>query len=422
MPLGMNLRGDPFLETILMPPSATLPDPAGPQAFVDLVGRRVWRERLREIGRQEGEGPRAGKAMQQRHAIEVAIEKLLQRVNRPPTVAECRVAALAGDAARLADSLDSDARDRLIAMLRASLTGEATLIAPFHLLRTAAMQESRGFDVNFAGLAEGAPFDLLVARGGDEAEIACDVISAEEGRGVHRGAWFRLADRIDPDLQTWLAAHPGRYLLKMTLPQGLQGSLRPNDAEGDTLATLHGRIRTMLETSRRADQDEAVVLRLDPLLLAGSQADELGLVSSLRREFGPEAHLSVTAAGGGVFVMAARAGRENEVAAAVRRRLDALAPARLTGARPGILAMFVEDTDRTEWRGLRDRLELEGEMRQFLTHPEARTVVAVTCASRLELFGMTEPDAAPEGELRFRNPAHPAAKAPGLAPAVLSSL
>ena len=73
------------------------------------------------------------------------------------------------------------------------------------------------------------------------------------------------------------------------------------------------------------------MLRLDPLLLAGAQADDMGLLSSLRREFGPEAHLSVTTAGGGIFVMAARAGGEDEVAAAVRRRLAALAPARLSG-------------------------------------------------------------------------------------------
>jgi len=120
-------------------------------------------------------------------------------------------------------------------------------------------------------------------------------------------------------------------------------------------------------------------------------------------------------------VMAARAGRENEVAVAIRRRMAAIAPARLTGTRPGILAMFVEDTDRTEWRILRDKLELEGEARQFLTHPEARPVVAVTCTSRLELFGLPAPHAAPDGELRFRNPAHPAAKTPALAPAVASS-
>jgi hypothetical protein len=39
----------------------------------------------------------------------------------------------------------------------------------------------------------------------------------------------------------------------------------------------------------------------------------------------------------------------------------------------------------------------------------------------MELLGLAPPDAAPEGELRFRNPSHPAAKSPALAPAILSS-
>ena len=41
--------------------------------------------------------------------------------------------------------------------------------------------------------------------------------------------------------------------------------------------------------------------------------------------------------------------------------MAAIVASRLTGTRPGILAMFIEDTDRTEWRLLRERLELEGE-------------------------------------------------------------
>jgi hypothetical protein len=145
-------------------------------------------------------------------------------------------------------------------------------------------------------------------------------------------------------------------------------------------------------------------------------------LSSLRREFGHEAHLAVTVAGGGVFVMAARAGTENRVAAAIRRRMAAVAPARLSGERPGILAMFVDDADGLEWRHLREKLELEGEARQFLTLPEARGVVAVTCSSRFELFAAGSAAAAPDGEVRFRNPAHPAARAAALAPAVLSSV
>ncbi len=401
-----------------MQPSFSQIDIAAIDAFVDLAGPRVWRERLAALERLAARPTHAGRAALQRHIIELTIDRL-RRVgrNRPPSVAECYIADLALDATRLNDELRGPGRNRLRAVLRAALENVSTLVPMFHLLRTAALQRARGFDVAFPGLDDEASFDLLLCRDGAEAEVACDVVSAEEGRGVHRGAWVSLVDRIDPELQVWLAGHPGRYLLKMTLPQGLK-----DQPEGTALAALHGRITAMLSSRCRADHDEAAVLRLDPLMLAAAQASELGLMPRLRDQFGPEAHLLVTRASGGLFVIAARAGRENEVAVAVRRRMCTVAPARLSGARPGILAMFVEDTDRTEWRLLRERMDLEGETRQFLTDPGARSVVAVTCSSRLEMFGLAGPDAAPGGELRFRNPAHPAAKTAALAPAVLSSI
>jgi hypothetical protein len=390
--------------------------------FLALLGARQWSARLSEIRDLAASGPRAGLAIRQRHGVELALEKLRRQPGTKLSAAERLLGGIAGEIAHVAAALSPRARDRLIERLRLALSGQNTLIPVFHLVRTAIMQQSRGFFVAFSGLEEETPHDLLLSRDGVEAEVACDVVTAEEGRGVHRGAWFRLADRIDPDLQTWLAAHPGRYLLKMTLPLGLRGGLQASEPESETLAGLHQRIRAMLETSTRQTYDEAIVLRLDPLLLAGAQAEDAGLVSSLRREFGPEAHLSVTTAGAGIFVMAARAGRENEVAIAIRRRLSALAPARLTGDRPGILSVFVEDTDRLEWRNLRERLELEAEARQFMTNPEAYPVVAVSFTSRLELFGVAGPDAAPGGELRFRNPRHPAAGFTALAPAVMSSV
>jgi len=388
-------------------------------AFISCVGAKRWSDRMAEIEREARRSQRVGRALAQQHAVEVTIERLRRSgcVGKL-SVAELCVLFLVREAVTTDKSLTGEGRLRFRAALAAGLHQEQTLIPLFHLLRTAALQRSRGFAVHHAGFEDNASFDLLLTRDGAEAEVVCDVMSAEDGRDVHRGAWVQLVDRIDADLQTWLADHPGRYLLKLTLPQGLNG-------DETRLAALHARIRQMLQSSSRAEHDEACVLRLDPLMLAAAQATsqpaEPGLMSSLRREFGHQAHLAVTSAGEGLFVLAARAGREDEVAVAIRRRLAALAPARLTGARPGILALFIEDTDRTEWRHLRDRLELEGETRHFLTHPEARGVVAVTCASRLELLGGTAPDAASDGELRFRNPAHPAAKIAGLAPAVLSS-
>jgi hypothetical protein len=463
-------------------------DVSGVDSFVALVGRPRWLARLSEISDLAASGPRAGQAIRQRHGIELSLEKLRRRNAPQPnnpgptaaerqlgqtaaerqlgqtaaerqlgqtaaerqlgqTAAERQLGQIAAAIPRFMTALTPRGRDRLNERLQLGLSGQNTLIPLFHLIRTAMLQRSRGFTVAFSGLENDTPHDLLLRRDDIEAEVACDVVTAEEGRRVHRGAWFRLADRIDPDLQTWLADHPGRYLLKMTLPLGLRGGLHDGEPGGDALGQppsgqpplgqpqssqpqsgqpqlgqLHQRIRAMLETRSRQDFDEAIMLRLDPLLLAGAQAEDIGLISSLRREFGPEAHLSVTTSGRAVFVMAARAGQENEVAIAIGRRLAALSPTRLTGTRPGILSLFVEDIDRLEWRGLRDRLELEGEARQFMINPEGRKVVALSFVSRLEMFGAGEPDAAPDGELRFRNAGHPAAKFAALAPAVMSSV
>jgi len=392
------------------------------EPFFILVGAKHWLQRLTEIRDLAALGPRAGQAMRQRYAVELTLEKRRRQVSVTPSATEVLLSQIAAYLPEVAAGLTPRGRDKLIEHVRVGLSGWNTLIPVFHLVRMAMLQRSRGFAVAFSGLEEDAPHDLLLSRDRAEAEVACDVTTTEEGRNVHRGAWFHLVDRIDPDLQTWLNSHPGRYLLKMTLPLGLRGELHKPEQGGETLAALHQRIRTLLETRSRQDHDETIVLRLDPLLLAGVQAEDSGLIASLRREFGPEAHLSVTRSDGGVFVMAARAGREDEIAVAIRRRLAALAPARLTGHRPGILSIFVEDIDRLEWRGLRERLELEGEARQFMTAPGAQPVVAVSFVSRLELFGLGEPDAAPGGELRFRNPGHPAASSTALAPAVTSSV
>jgi hypothetical protein len=391
-------------------------------AFVALADPGMWSARMTEIHRLAAAGPRTGQAIRQRHAVELAIERLRGPLQRAPSPAELHAARFAGEATALATRLTQRGRERLRQQLRASLRGDSTLMPLCHLLHTAELQRSRGFRVGYPGLEEDARHDLLLARGDVEAEVVCDVVSAQEGRLVHQGAWTRLADRVEADVQPWLAVHPGHYLLKMTLPQGLQGGLHAPVANDDALCSVHLRIRRLLETMGRLDHDDRLVLRLDPLAPAGRPTGAPAQWSWLRREFGPEAHLSITNTADGVFAMAARAGRQNEVPAAVRRRLAAIAPKRLTGTRPGILAICLDDADHVEWRGLRESMELEVGARQFLAHKDARRVIAVTCTSRCELFGMSAPFAAEGGELRFRNPAHPAAGAAALAPAVLSSV
>ena len=400
------------------------PDPQMPAGSLDdflaLCGKRAWWARVADLGARAVPHSLSGRAVLARHALELALARLCDgKALAQASPAERRLCRYAQEAVRLAASLPAGPRARLRELVLEGLTGEATLIPLFHLLRTASGLTARGFGVRFTGLAEGTPHDLLIARGEAVAEVVCETVSAEEGRRVHRGDWCALVDRIHPELQTWLAAHPGRYLLKLTLPEGLSGP--------DDLAQLHQRISALLLAERRQDAGAQAVLKLDPLVLAGALAQEraaAGLPARLRAQFGPEAHLAVTTdpGSGSVFVMAARAGRENEIAAAACRHLALAAETRLSGTRPGILALFLEDLDRTEWRALREQLELEGAVRRFLMTPPARPAVAVSCATRMELFGCAPPDAAAEGELRFRNPAHPQAKHPGLAPAITSSV
>jgi hypothetical protein len=402
-----------------MPFADPQPDARALDAFVALCGKRAWSARLAELGARSQAGSMCGKAVQQRHALEITLARLTgRRATGRLSLAERRLCAFAQEAVRLAATLPAAPRARLREELAAGLTGEATLTPLFHLLRVAALHRARGFEVRFTGLADGTPHDLEIRQGEVAAEVACEVVSAEEGRHLHRGDWYALVDRVNPDLQNWLAAHPGRYLLKLTLPEGLTGS--------EQLSDLHQRITDMLSAEKRQDSGGQAVLKLDPLVLAGAQAaDASGLPARLRAQFGHEAQLALTTdpRSGSVFVMAARAGRENEISSAVCRRLGLAAESRLSGgAVPGILAVFLEDLDRAEWRALRESLELEGSVRRFLTTPPARPIVAVSCASRMEMFGITPPDGAEGGELRFRNQAHPAARHPALAPAISSSM
>lgn len=402
-----------------------------PGALIAACGPALWRRRIGELAARAGLGPNSRRAIARRHAPEFAIDRLARDPAHPPGPAEHRLLSLLAALLGTEAALPAAGRTRLREALARALTGEGRLAGLLHLFHIAGLQRGRGFRVSFAGLAEAAPYDLLIERDGRQAEIACDWLSAEEGRDLHHAAWADLLDRVEPALQGWLAHHPGRHLLKMTLPQGLHSDglhhggphqEGASPAGSSPLDTLCGRIGRMLDSAFRHDQDAAAVLRLEPLLLASPRDGMPGLLSWLRREFGSEARLAVTGTPGRLLVLAARAARQDEVAAALRRRLFAIAPHRLSGSRPGILALLLDDTDAGEWRSLRDRLELEGETRRFLAQQAARSVVAVSCTSRLELLGLGDPAAAPDGEWRFRNPRHPAAGVAALAPSVLSSM
>ncbi len=381
-------------------------------AFVDLVGREAWQSRIDAIvqaqARPGGKQSQSGRDVLRGYAVEVAIERHRRGAARALHAVDARIVRLAADAVTLQASLPAAGRRRFSERLEAAMLQGQSLTGLFHLLRTAAVQRRRGHEVLFSGFADGTAHDLLVSRDDHRAEIACETVSAEAGRGVHQGAWSRLVDLVDPDLETWLSDHPGRYLLKMTLPRGLRVAPERQAAEAApcALAALHRRIREMLAGRLRADQDENAVMRLDPLVLSPSatgrsEANPPAVISRLREQFGPETQLAAITSAHGIFAIAAHAGGENDVPAAVRQRMETVAATRLSGGSPAILAMFVDDIGAVEWERLLRDMSLEREARQFLTGASARHVVTIACTSRTELFHPTDEEA----EHRYRNAA-----------------
>lgn len=385
--------------------------PAGAvETLVEMLGRSRWEEALAALTPPAPAKPsRRLHAERRREAFLLLLERLRQAGPVRPGGPED---LLGGLLAAYLPRLLPEGREALAGRLAAPL-GLPWL---FHLLRLARRFEEAGRRVRFAGLLGAAPFDLEVGEGAERLALVAEAVSAEEGRDLPRAAWVALTDELDPDLQTWLAAHPGRYLLKMTLPPGVR--VAPGE-ETAALAALQREIRAFLAGAH--GERASALLRLDPLLLAGARASELGLLERLRAEFGPEAHLAVTRGRGGMMVMAARTARGNRIAQHLAERAEALARSRLEGARAGLIAFFLEDTDLIEWQQLRRDYQIEIAARRFLLSPPGRGVAAIACASRAELFGLPPPKAAPAGEIRFANPHHPWARQGPFAPLLASA-
>src|SRR6202012_2787316 len=102
-----------------------------------------WPGRRAEIRARAAAGPRAGQAIRQRHAMELAIERLRTPLRRLLSPAEVLLLDMIAETVRQAKQLAPAGRIRLTEALQAAITGEATLIPLLHLMRTAALQRSR---------------------------------------------------------------------------------------------------------------------------------------------------------------------------------------------------------------------------------------------------------------------------------------
>ena len=205
-------------------------DPLALDAFVALAGTRVWAARMAEIASTRRVRTACRTVVAPASCARAGDRTVAGHADPAAVAGELHAAQLAGAGGGCCHKSERARQGATARRCDVCSAGDCTLVPLFHLLRTAALQASRGFTVDVPRPRGGAPYDLLIARGGSEAEVACEVVSAEEGRLVGRQAWSQLADRVDADVRAWLADRPGRYLLKMSLPRGLQSEALADDA------------------------------------------------------------------------------------------------------------------------------------------------------------------------------------------------
>ena len=105
-----------------MPFADHRPDPADLARFRALCGNRRWAARLAEIGRHAASASLAGRAAQQRHALELVLARLAEPAALAKAgPAERRVSAFAHEAVRLAATLPAGPRKRLRELIEAGL-------------------------------------------------------------------------------------------------------------------------------------------------------------------------------------------------------------------------------------------------------------------------------------------------------------
>ena len=321
------------------------------------------------IGASRNSRPRPGRVAARPHRAAAARPGTGPRARRRPDREQPRRrggasplparAGGGGDGGGAAGGLARRLRDEILA----GLTGEATLVPLFHLLRTAACCADAASRCASTAWRRRPLRPAGGTRGrGDGGRLRNGL-----GRGGPKGEPWRLVDAGGP--------HPSRTAdlagrASRPLPAEDDPARGPRRAGPDRrTARAHQRAARGRAAAGRGQPGRAQARPADAGRRAAASDRPGGLPARLRAQFGPEAHLAVTTAPGSnsVFVMAARASQENEVAAAVCRRLENAATDRLSGRHPGILAVFLEDLDRTEWRVLREKLELEGAVRRFLT-------------------------------------------------------
>jgi hypothetical protein len=310
--------------------------------FLNIVEENRWWTRAEQLLRDATSSPYQGMIVADSHWLEMELSalasSLLKEGTLPIEIYPESWAAMrfAGMVVELHRQLTPTGRAQLFGRLRDGIkSGFAGLYLELEMAR---MLLAEGFDVAFPDLEGRASYDIHFWKGAVEGEVECKSVSADAGRKIHRGDFYRFMDSIGSALQDH-AQRNARDVLLITIHDRLPSNVSSHRLLKDAASkVLLDPGLTMINGPFFTVEREPYDVRLAGIPLSNSR----DFYSSCVQAFGQNCHVSGVATQSGCCIIAMRSQREDDHSKPVRDALKKAAT-QLSGSLPGIIAVQYED-------------------------------------------------------------------------------
>ncbi|GAA5172668.1 hypothetical protein [Viridibacterium curvum] len=314
--------------------------------FVQLIGEKAWRRRVRSCKEEIKGNPFLEGYLRSEYEIAFQLDKLSQIAESyggAIPIELCndrsvyRAAAFAAQAVSYIESLPKVDGERFSRRIDGALRNPDDMRGMLLEMAAATHFLRRGLRVSWPELTGQGTFDLLIEGAGKGGlEVECKSISEDKGRKVHRRDFFDFFNLLKKHLPAAILALPKGVCAVLTLPDRLPTAYRERVelAKEIVRTVISSRDRTLADgTSIRINDFDATGLSLESLSDRKVARRDLDRITNTSNQ--PVACFRTKP--GGAFALAVQSFRDDELLDATFATLGSAASDQLSGTRAGLL-------------------------------------------------------------------------------------
>lgn len=326
--------------------------------FISIVGWQNWKKRTDSLLGQIKKNQLLKVYFDEKFAFELELSRLRKRRQKTNKYdfdlnneKQYKLFSFVAMVVGVHRHLPSQAQKRLGGMIRGQLKDDSGLAPVASEMAVATHLMSREFDVEFNDLETGGGFDFLAKREGVEIEVECKHISGDIGRKIHKRRVYELGGLIVPSLDEVLERQPDGWLLTITVPDRLTGAREQHEA----IAKV---VEETLRSGQQSSDHSVCSLEVQRFPLADSpfSANSPGAISERAMKDFVEKRLGVSnkhlfclfEPQKGAVVVVVHSSKPDKVLTGIYRQIKDSSRDQLTGSRPGLMCVHLEDVSGTD--------------------------------------------------------------------------